>query len=213
MVPRHERGGSPEALRLDRGSPKELPRVLEAAERPRGERRGAQVPELHEPRDGLRLASGPLLLGLLPEHARELLLGFREGRHVPRVIVEVAEDREPEARGVRGGEAERGRAREGRRRRGSRRAGRARRRRRTRRRTSGRVDCRIDDESFSPSMLWPNAAFDEFDPHRGSTAPSVMPEQGSGRTRSGRGSSSSSVDGTGAHFFLDKERARVRTKS
>lgn len=92
-------------------------------------------------------------------------------------------------RGVRGGEAERSGARK-RRRRG--------RRRRTRR-TSGGVDCRSNDESFSPSRLWPPAAFEEFDPHRGSNASSFMPSQVSSRRSSSRGSSS--AGGTVAHFF------------
>ena len=193
MVPRHERGGSPEALRLDRGSPQKCPRVLEAGGGPGGERRGPEVPELDEPRHGFgRVASFRLvfvgLLGPLSEHLRELLLGFCEDRLVPGVVVEVAQDREPEVRGVRGGEAERSGARK--RRRG--------RRRRTRR-TSGRVDCRSNDESFSPSRLWPPAAFEEFDPHRGSNASRVMPSQVSLRRSSSRGSSS--ADGTVAHFF------------
>ena len=103
-------------------------------------------------------------------------------------------------RGVRGGEAERSGARK-RRRRG--------RRRRTRR-TSGGVDCRSNDESFSPSRLWPPAAFEEFDPHRGSNASRVMPSQVSLRKSSSRGSSS--ADGTVAHFFFQIERG-VMTKS
>ena len=114
--------------------------------------------------------------------------------------MEVAQDREPEVRGVRGGEAERSGARK-RRRRG--------RRRRTRR-TSGGVDCRSNGESFSPSRLWPPAAFEEFDPHRGSNASRVMPSQVSLRKSSSRGSSS--ADGTVAHFFFQIERG-VMTKS
>ena len=196
VVARHERRGRAEALRLARGGPQERPRVLEAGGGPRREGRGPEIPELDKPRNRFLLLS---FLCLVFERPRELLLGPREGPLVPGVVVEVAQDSEPEPRGVRGGEAEGRGARKG--------SGRRRRRRRGAggggRKSVVVVDCRRrsgDESFFSPSLLqlWPP---EKSDPHRDSNASSLMHGKGSGGRSSSRDCSSSS-DGKGAHFFF-----------
>ena len=155
VVARHERRRGTKLLPLGRGAPQESPGVLEARQRPGRERRGSQVPELHEMSGGCCF---PFLFFfsfsffssfcLFSEHPRQLLLGLREGLFVPGVVVEVPEDGEPEPGGVGAREAGWGRARKRRRRR------RFWRRRRGRGRATSVIvaDCRSDDDdgSFSP---------------------------------------------------------------